>query len=112
MFLGSCFILKYLSLDDITQELMRLGPGALIYKVDISRAFRYIWIDPGDIDLLEICHRNVFLNRSLHESGIFERCSDAIRHIMSNLGHNALMNYIDDLIYIGLFSKIHDSYYS
>ena len=25
-------------------------------------------------------------------------------------GHNALLNYIDDLIYIGLLSKIHDSY--
>ena len=30
---------------------------------------------------------------------------------MKNLGHNALMNYIDDLIYIGLPSKIHDSYH-
>ena len=42
--------------------------------------------------------------------GIFERCSAAIRHIMKQHAPNALMNYIDDLIYIGLPSKIHDSY--
>ena len=30
---------------------------------------------------------------------------------MKNLGYNALMNYIDDLTYIGLPSKVYDSYY-
>ena len=30
---------------------------------------------------------------------------------MKNFGHNALMNYIDDLIYIGLPSKIYNSYH-
>ena len=116
VYLGSHFILKYPSLDDITKELRKLGPGALIYKVDISRAFRHIRIDPGDIDLLGIRHKSLFLDGSLPfgfrlGSGIFERCSDAIRYIMKNLGHNALMNYIDDLIYIGLPSKIYHSYY-
>ena len=65
VYLGSHFILKYPSLDYITRELKKLGPGAPIYKVDISRAFRHIQIDPGDIDLLGICHKNVFLNGSL-----------------------------------------------
>ena len=116
VYLGSHFVLKYPSLDDITRELRKLGPGALIYKVDISRAFRHIRIDPGDIDLLGISHKNLFLDVSLpfgfrHGSGIFERCSDAIRYIMKHFGHNALMNYIDDLIYIGLPSKIYHSYH-
>ena len=30
---------------------------------------------------------------------------------MKNFGYNALMNYIDDLIYIGLLSKIHETYH-
>ena len=107
VYLGSHFILKYPSLDDITRELKKLGPGALIHKVNISRAFRHIRIDRGDIDLLGIRHKSLFLDRSLPfrfrlGSGIFERCSDAIRYIMKNFGHNALMNYIDDLIYMGL----------
>ena len=33
-------------------------------------------------------------------SGIFERCSDAIRYIIKQHGHNAPMIYMDDLIYI------------
>ena len=112
VYLGSHFLLKYPSLDDITTELRKLGPGALIYQVDISRAFRHIRIDPGDIDLLGIRHKSLFLDGSLPfgfrlGSGIFERCSDAIRYII----HNGLMNYIDDLIYIGLPSKIYNSYY-
>ena len=109
VYLGSHFILKYPSLDDITRDLRKLGPGALIYKVDISRAFRHICIDPGDIDLLGIRHKSLFLDGSLPfgfrlGSGNFERCSDAIRYIMKNFGHNAL-------IYIGLPSKIYHSYY-
>ena len=116
VYLGSHFILKYPSLDDITRELRKLGPGALIYKIDISRAFRHIRIDPGDIDLLGICHKSLFLDGSLlfgfrHGSGIFARCLDAIRYIMKNFGHNALLNYIDDLIYIGLPSEIYHSYH-
>ena len=44
-------------------------------------------------------------------SGSFEHCSDAIRFIMKKKhNHNALLNYIDDLIYIGLRSKIEDSF--
>ena len=43
-------------------------------------------------------------------SGIFERCNDTIRYIMKQHGHNTLMNYIDNLIYIGLPSNIHQSY--
>ena len=81
VYLGSHFLLKYPSLDDITRELRKLGPGVLIYKVDISRAFRHIHIDPGNIDLLGIRHKNLFLDRSLPfgfrlGSGIFERCSE------------------------------------
>ena len=54
--LGSYFLLKYASLDNITHELRKFGPGGLIYKVDIGRAFRHIHIDLGDIDLLGIRH--------------------------------------------------------
>ena len=52
----------------------------------------------------------------VHQNGdqfgyiIFERCSDTIRYIMKLQGCDNLMNYIDDLIYIGLPSKIHQFY--
>ena len=103
--MGAYFDLKY-PVDHVVKKLKSLGPGALLYKVDISRAFRHLRIDPVDIDLLGIKHNNLFLNRSLSfgfrlGSGFFEKCSDAITFMMFQAGHNGLMNYIDDLLYVG-----------
>ena len=114
-YLNTYFSLSYPSIDNIVDKVKALGPGSLLFKVDISRAFRHLRIDPGDIDLLGILHQDLFLDGSLPfgfrlRSGFFERCSDAIRFIMKQHNHNALLNYIDDLIYIGLPSTIHDSY--
>ena len=114
-YLNTYFSLSYPSIDNIVNKVKALGPGSLLFKVDISRAFRHLRIDPGDIDLLGILHQDLLLDGSLPfgfrlGSGFFERCSDAIRFIMKQHNHNALLNYIDDLIYIGLPSTIHDSY--
>ena len=46
------FDLPFPTVDDITSELKHLGRGTLLYKVDISRAFRHVKVDPGDYDLL------------------------------------------------------------
>ena len=46
------FSLHYPSIDHIVEKIKQTGPGALFYKVDVSRAFGHIRIDPGDIDLL------------------------------------------------------------
>ena len=51
-------------------------------------------MDQGDIDWLGLYHNN--------GSKFFERYSNVIRFIMKQNGHNALFNYIDDLIYVGL----------
>ena len=114
-YLNTYLTLQYPSIDHIVEKVKNLGPGSLLYKVDISRAFRHLRIDPGDIDLLGIYHKNLFLDGSLPfgfrlGSEFFERCSDAIRFIMKQHGRNALFNFIDDLIYVSLPSKIHESY--
>ena len=41
-YLGSKFLLHYPSVDDIVNKLNELGPGSLMFKVDISRAFRQL----------------------------------------------------------------------
>ena len=112
IYLGTHYDLKFPSDDLITNSLRNLGPAAQMFKIDISRAFRHIKIDPGDIDLLGIKFENkYFLDRSLafgfhHGSLIFQRCTDAIRYIMTEHGFPLLFNYIDDLIYTGLPSKM------
>ena len=61
-YLDSYFTLQYPSIDHIIEKVKNTGPGALLYKVDISRAFRHIRIDPDDIDLLGLHHKYTYLD--------------------------------------------------
>ena len=93
----------------------QLGPGAMLFKIDISRAFRHIRINPKDINVPGIQHNDAYIDASLafgscYGSTFFLRCSDAIRHIMHQHGFPHLWNYIDDLIYTGLPSEIYPAY--
>ena len=116
VYLGTQFLLKYPSIDRITSSLRSLGPAAMIYKIDISRAFRQVKVDPADIDLLGFKFKNknfLYLLVTFgyrNGSQIFQRCTDAIRFIMLKHGFPHLHNYIDDLIYSSLPSEIHSSY--
>ena len=53
-YLGSEFKLTFPTIDDLTQELVKIGKGAHIFKVDVSRAFRHLNVDPRDYDLLGV----------------------------------------------------------
>ena len=114
-YLGTYFELRYRSIDNIVQAVKEVGPSALMFKVDISRACRHLKIDPGDLDLLGLCHNKYFIDGSLpfgfrHGSSFFQRCSDAIRYIMASQGYTKLYNYIDDLVYIGPPDDIYNAY--
>ena len=66
VYLGGEFEMHYPTVDKIVKQLNAIGPSAKIFKVDISRAFRHIRIDPGDIDLLGLQHQGkYFINLSL-----------------------------------------------
>ena len=116
VYLGTQYVLNYSSIDLITSSLVKLGPAALIYKVDISHALRQIKIYPRDIALLGIKFKDqYFINRSVpfgyrNGSQIFQRCTDTIRFTMLQHGFPHLFNYIDDLIYTGLPSNIQNSF--
>ena len=107
--------MHYPTVDKIVKQLNSIGPAANNFKVNISRAFRHIRIDPGDIDLLGLQHQGkYFIDLSLPfgyklGSFFFMKISDAVRYIMNNNGH-AMLNYSDDLIYTAVPSTIHKSY--
>ena len=61
-YLGVDFILSYPSVDNIVAEVLKLGKGCQIFKVDITRAFRHVPIDPGDLDLLGLHWGDYFLD--------------------------------------------------
>ena len=91
-YLDTEFVLTYPSIDNITDEVLKLGKGCHSFKVDISRAFRHVPIDPGDLDLLGLHWEGYFLDHCLpfgfkHGSSIFQRLSDGICFIMNQEGH-------------------------
>ena len=110
------YLLNYPSIDNITASHSKLGPAAQLFTINISRAFCQIKVDPGDIDLLGLqFDSNYFIDLSLplgyrHSLKIFQRCTDSVSHIMAKHGFPGLYNYIDDLIFTGLPSKIHMAY--
>ena len=56
---------QYPSIDHIVDIVKHLGTGSLLSKVDISKAFRHLRIDPVNIDLLGLYHNSLFLDGSL-----------------------------------------------
>ena len=88
--------------DDITRKIIKLGRGSLLYKIDVSRAFRHVKMDPKDYSLLGLRLQDYFIDTCLsfgfrHGSTMFQHLSDAVCHIMSQKGYQ-VTNYIDDII--------------
>ena len=46
-YLGKTFIVTYPSTDDFTDQVVRLGRGCCLYKVDINSSFSPVKMDPG-----------------------------------------------------------------
>ena len=61
-YLGSPFSLTFPTVDNITAELTRLGRGTLLFKVDVSRAFRHVKVDPGNYDLLGLEWQSFYID--------------------------------------------------
>ena len=90
-YLGTDFSLHLPTIDHITEQLQKLGKGCHLYKIDISRAFRHIKVDPMDYDLLGLSWRDVYVDTcvpfgSRHGSQIFQCCRDAVCFIMKKNG--------------------------
>ena len=115
MYLGSQFDLNFPSVDHITEEAKRIGRGALLYKVDVSRAFHHVKVDPADYDLLGLQWNGTYMDTCLpfetcHGSQIFQRISNAVRYMMRQKGF-CIIDYIDDYVGVGVPSVAHASYH-
>ena len=51
-YLHTPFLLTLPTIDNITPKVRENGKGSLLYKIDLSRAFRHIKLDPSDYNLL------------------------------------------------------------
>ena len=93
----------------------KVGRGAHLYKIDVSRAFCHVRLDPHDYDLLGLNWKGVtYVDAKLpfgsrHGTQIFQRLSDAIRHMMRRQGFTVL-NYVDNFIGVAMPSVARRSY--
>ena len=114
-YLGTDFALTFPTIDHITSEIKKVGAGAHLYKIDISRAFRHIKVDPRDYDLLGLIWDDVtYVDTCVafgtcHGTQIFQRVSDALRHVMRRRGFT-VVNYVDDFVGIATPSVAQASY--
>ena len=104
-YMGGEFKLTFPTIDDLTQQLVKIGRGAHIFKVDVSRAFRHLSVDPRDYDLLGVNWGATFIDAripfgSWHGSQFFQWASDTVRHVMRQRNVDVI-NYIDDFLGCG-----------
>ena len=104
-YMGTEFKLTFPTIDHLTDQLVKIGKGAHIYKIDVKRAFRHLKIDPMDYDLLGLQWNATYLDTCLpfgsrHGSQFFQRVSDALRYVMRREGFSVI-NYIDDFLGYG-----------
>ena len=102
---GVTFRLRFPSIDNIMEEILKVGECVTLAKVDVSRAFRNLRIDPGDALNFGIQWRGLqYLDaaaafRWVHGSGAFQMASDAIAFLMAKRGYK-MFPYIDDYILV------------
>ena len=105
-YLGTEFNLTFPTIDHIVNEVKQAGRGCHVFKVDVSRAFCHVKVDPGDLDLLGLEWRGAsYLDTCVpfgmrHGTQIFQCVSDAVRYMMRRRGHTVL-NYVDDFLGVG-----------
>ena len=98
----STFKLTLPSLDNLLPALRELGPDARLYKIDISRAFQNVPVDPCDaIHLGMMWKDKYYIEKFLafgpvHGTGIFQRITDFVRFNLVKEGIE-IYNYIDDI---------------
>ena len=103
IYLGTAFKLHYPTIDMITQRLYDIGPEPHIYKVDLARAFRQLFVDPSDWDLLDLHWDGHYYGDCRVPFGYWNgstfltRFTNYIRYIMRSKGHY-IVNYVDDLL--------------
>ena len=84
-------------------EISKVGDNVLLYKLDISRAFRNLRIDPRDYGVMGLqWERKFYVDVSVafgykHGSAQMQRLGDTIRYVMTSQRY-AVFPYIDDII--------------
>ena len=102
-YLGEMIKLTFPKVDDLALRIYTLGKEARMFKVDLSRYFRQLPLDPGDYSLVGyIIDGQLYFDKMLPMGMrtapyIAQRVSNALRYIHQQLKF-FLLNYVDDFV--------------
>ena len=101
-YLGEEIKLRYPSMEDLVRIIRKKGRGALLFKRDLFKCYRFIYMDPGSIHLLGfVVDKQVFFDVVLSMGLkvaclICQKITDALMYIYRKLSFEGV-NYLDDL---------------
>ena len=89
------------TVDTLAQLMIKKGVGSLLFKCDLKRYYRQIFVDPSDTVKLgyyvnDMIYIDSTLPMGMSSCYIAQRVSSIIPFIMQQRGYSAV-NYIDDL---------------
>jgi hypothetical protein len=94
--------LQYVKVDDVVRQLLQLGPGALMAKLDVKSAYWIVPVHPQDRHLLGMQWKDgVYVDAALpfglrSAPKIFNALADAVEWIGREHGVSHLWHYLDD----------------
>ena len=99
--------LSYTSVDDAAAEILAMGRGTLLAKLDIKNAYRIVPVHPEDRPLLGTKWQDkIFIDAVLpfglrSAPKIFNAIADALEWIFARSGIYPTHHYLDDFIFFG-----------
>ena len=109
-YLGEMYSFTFPTVLDLAKLIVKLGPGCLLWKRDLSRWFLQLPVDPGDYDKLGVIWRGswyVFLSfvwGCRHAGYNAQRVSSAILFILQNIGLRKFQDVYNAMVYIDDFA--------
>ena len=103
--------LKYASVDQAVENILGLGQGTLLAKVDVEHAYRNIPVHPDDRILLAMRWNDKLYIDTVLPFGlrsapiIFLAVADAVEWMAVESGVSSLMHYLDDFLTMGRASS-------
>ena len=101
--LGVSIDLTYPTIDSFTTMVKAVGPGALVYKRDLHRAYQQIWTDPFDFPYQGFFWQGAFYFETVLVMGytsstyICQWVTSTLVHIHNSWGA-LCTSYLDDFI--------------
>ena len=102
-YMGHYVKLTFPRVDDLALRIYTLGESAMMFKIDLSRYFRQLPLDPGDYSLIgyiidgQLYYDKVLPMGMRTAPYIAQRVTNAIRYIHEQYKY-FLLNYVDDFL--------------